>query len=272
MADDYQMLKGELMKGKRGIITGVANHQSIAWGIAAQLAAQGAELAFLYLPAMERRVIALAESIGVKVLAACDVTDDASMDTAFAKVAAEFGSIDFFLHALAFAPRDQIKGSFVDNATREGFLTAMDISAYSFVDCSRRASALMPNGGSLLTLTYLGSERAIPNYNTMGVAKAALEAATRYIARDLGPKGIRVNALSPGAMRTLSLAGISGGRAMLSQGRALSALKEDTSMEGVAGAALWLLSDLGRSTTGEIVHVDAGFHMMGLPSEDEADG
>jgi len=166
-------------------------------------------------------------------------------------------------------PRDQIKGSFVENATREGFLTAMDISAYSFVDCARRASRMMPDGGSLVTLTYLGSERAIPNYNTMGVAKAALEAATRYIARDLGPQGIRANAISAGAMRTLSLAGISGGRSMLAQGRALSALKEDTSMEGVAGAALWLLSDLGRSTTGEVVHVDAGFHMMGLPDEAE---
>ena len=269
MAEDYQMLKGELMKGKKGIVTGVANHQSIAWGIALQLAAQGAEIAFFHLPGMERRVGPLAESIGVKVMAAVDVTDDASMDAGFAKVAEAFGGLDFFVHALAFAPRDQIKGSFVENATREGFLTAMDISAYSFVDCARRAEKLMGNSGSLLTLTYLGSERAIPNYNTMGVAKAALEAATRYIARDLGPKGIRVNALSPGAMRTLSLAGISGGRTMLAQGRTLSAMKEDTSMEGVAGAALWLLSDLGRSTTGEIVHVDAGFHMMGLPAGDE---
>ncbi len=269
MADEYQMLKGELMKGKRGIVTGVANHQSIAWGIATQLAAQGAEIAFFHLPGMERRVGPLAESIGVKVLAAVDVTDDVSMAAGFATVEKAFGTIDFFVHALAFAGRDQIKGSFVENSTREGFLQAMDISAYSFVDCSRRASALMPNGGSLLTLTYLGSERAIPNYNTMGVAKAALEAAARYIARDLGPKGIRVNALSAGAMRTLSLAGISGGRGMLAQGRALSALKEDTSMEGVAGAALWLLSDLGRSTTGEVVHVDAGFHMMGLSDASE---
>jgi len=270
VADEYQMPKGELMKGKKGIVTGVANHQSIAWGIATQLVAQGAEVALFYLPGMERRVIALADTLGIKVLAPVDVTDDASMDAGFAAVAEAFGSIDFFVHALAFAPRDQIKGSFVENSTREGFLTAMNISAYSFVDCARRANAIMPNGGSLITLTYLGSERAIPNYNTMGVAKAALEAATRYIARDLGPAGIRVNALSPGAMRTLSLAGISGGRGMLAQGRALSALKEDTSMEGVAGAALWLLSDLGRSTTGEVVHVDAGFHMMGLPDSDDA--
>ncbi|MDP3660926.1 enoyl-ACP reductase [Phenylobacterium sp.] len=270
MADDYDLPKGELMRGKRGVITGVANHQSIAWGIASQLAAQGAELAFMHLPGMERRVQPLAESLGSKVVVAADVTDDASMEAAFGAVEAAFGSIDFFVHAIAFANKDELKGSFVDNTTREGFLRAMDISAFSFVDCARRSAALMPNGGSMICLTYMGSERAIPNYNTMGVAKAALEAATRYIARDLGPKGIRVNAVSPGAMRTLSLAGISGGRAMIAQGRAMSAMKEDTSMEGVAGCALWLLSDLGRSTTGELIHVDAGFHMMGLG--DEAEG
>src|SRR5690606_22256612 len=161
--------------------------------------------------------------------------------------------------------------SFVENTTRQGFLTAMEISAFSFVDSARRAARMMPNGGSMVTMTYLGAERVIPNYNTMGVAKAALEASTRYVARDLGPKGIRVNAISAGAMRTLSLAGISGGRGMLSQGRAFSALKEDTSMEGVAGCALWLLSDLGRSTTGEVVHVDAGFHMIGVPSTGEGE-
>jgi enoyl-[acyl-carrier protein] reductase I len=272
VAEDYQMPKGELMRGKRGIVTGVANHQSIAWGIASQLATQGAEMAFLHLPGMERRVQPLADSIGVKVLAPVDVTDDAAMDAAFGTVQEAFGQIDFFLHAIAFAPKDQISGSFVENAARAGFLQAMEISVYSFADCARRAAAMMPAaGGSILTLTYMGSERAIPNYNTMGVAKAALEAASRYAARDLGPKGIRVNALSPGAMRTLSLAGIQGGRAMLAKGRSLSAMKEDTSMEGVAGAALWLLSDLGKSTTGEVIHVDAGFHIMGF-TEDEAEG
>ena len=270
MAEDYQMPKGDLMRGKRGIVTGVANHQSIAWGIASQLAAQEAEMAFLHLPGMERRVEPLAASIGVKTLAAVDVTDDASMDAAFATVKQAFGQIDFFVHAIAFANKDELKGSFVENTTRDGFLRALNISAFSFVDCARRAAELMPDtGGSILTLTYMGSERAIPNYNTMGVAKAALEAATRYIARDLGPRKIRVNAISAGAMRTLSLAGISGGRGMLAKGRALSALKEDTAMEGVAGSAVWLLSDLGRSTTGEVVHVDAGFHMMGLPEDEE---
>ncbi len=270
MADDYDMPKGELMKGKKGVVTGVANHQSIAFGIASQLAAQGAEMAFLHLPGMERRVQPLADQLGVKTIAPVDVTDDAAMDAAFKVVADSLGEIDFFVHSVAFANKDELKGSFVENTTREGFLRAMDISVFSFVDCARRAAALMPNGGSIVCMTYLGAERAIPNYNTMGVAKAGLEAATRYAARDLGPKGIRVNAISAGAMRTLSLAGISGGRGMLAQGRAMSAMKEDTSMEGVAGAALWLMSDLGRSTTGEVVHVDAGFHIMGLA--DDAEG
>jgi enoyl-[acyl-carrier protein] reductase I len=266
MADDYNFPKGDLMKGKKGIVMGVANHNSIAFGIASQLAAQGAEMAWTYMgEALERRVRPLAESVGVQHLIQADVTDDASMDAAFSEIEAKFGTLDFVVHSIAFANKDELKGSFVDNTTREGFLAAMNVSAYSFVDVAKRAARIMPNGGSLISMTYLGSERTIPNYNTMGVAKAALEAATRYIARDLGPKGIRCNAISAGAMRTLSLAGISGGRGMIAQGRAFSALKEDTSMEGVAGAALWLLSDLGLSTTGEIVHVDAGFHMMGMP-------
>lgn len=267
----WTMPKGELMKGKKGLIMGVANANSIAWGIASQLAAQGAELAFTYLgEGLERRVRPLAESVGAKLLIQADVTDDASMDAAFAELEKEFGTIDFVVHSVAFANKDELKGSFVENTSRDSFLLAMNISAFSFVDVAKRASALMPNGGSMVTMTYLGSERAIPNYNTMGVAKAALEAATRYIARDLGPKGIRVNAISAGAMRTLSLAGISGGRGMIAQGRAMSAMKEDTSMEGVAGCALWLCSDLGLSTTGEVIHVDAGFHMMGLGSDEEA--
>ena len=271
MADDYAFPKGELMRGKKGLVMGVANHNSIAWGIASQLAAQGAQMAFTYQGEdLERRVRPLAESIGVKTMIPADVTDDASMDAAFALIEKEFGTLDFVIHSVAFANKNELKGSFVDNTTREGFLTAMNISAFSFVDSARRAAAIMNPNGSIVTMTYLGSERTIPNYNTMGVAKAALEAATRYIARDLGPKGIRANAISAGAMRTLSLAGISGGRGMIAQGRAFSAMKEDTSMEGVAGCALWLASDLGKSTTGEVVHVDAGFHMMGMPDQDEA--
>jgi enoyl-[acyl-carrier protein] reductase I len=266
--DGFDMPAGALMAGKKGLVMGVANSNSIAWGIASQLAAQGAQLAFTYLgEGLERRVRPLAESVGSKLLVPADVTDDASMDAAFAAVEAAFGTLDFVVHSIAFADKNELKGSFVDNTTRASFLLAMNVSVFSFVDVCRRAARLMPNGGSIITMTYLGAERTIPNYNTMGVAKAALESATRYAARDLGPKKIRVNAISAGAMRTLSLAGISGGRGMIAQGRALSALKEDTAMEGVAGCALWLLSDLGRSTTGEVVHVDAGFHMIGLPDE-----
>ena len=213
------------------------------------------------------RVRPLAESVGAKVITQADVSDDPSMDSAFAEVEKAFGTIDFLVHSVAFANKNELQGSFVENTTRDSFLMAMNISVFSFVDSARRAAKLMPNGGSIVTLTYLGAERVIPNYNTMGVAKAALEAATRYAARDLGPGKIRVNAISAGAMRTLSLAGISGGRGMIAQGRAFSALKEDTSMEGVAGTALYLLSDLGRSTTGEVLHVDAGFHIIGLPDE-----
>jgi len=261
--------KGNLMAGKKGLIMGLADQRSVAWGISSQLAAQGAELAISFIELNERRARPLAESLGALAMVA-DVQNEASMDALFDAVEAKFGTIDFLVHSLAFADRNQLKGSFVENTTREGFQLAMDISVFSFVDASRRAAKLMPNGGSIVTMTFLGAERAIPNYNMMGVAKAALEASVRYAARDLGPHGVRVNAISAGALRTLSLAGIAGGRAMVSQGRALSALKEDTTMEGVAGCALWLLSSLGASTTGEVVHVDAGFHMMGLPSEDEA--
>ncbi|HUZ12692.1 MAG TPA: SDR family oxidoreductase [Caulobacteraceae bacterium] len=270
MADDYDLPKGALMAGRRGLVMGVANHQSMAWGISAQLAAQGAELAFAYMQTNEKRVRPLGDSIGVKAYAAFDAFQEGSIEAAVSTAGAALGGLDFLVHAIGFADRSQLGGSFVENATRAAFLRAMDASVYSWVDAARHAARLMGEGGSMLTLTYLGAERAIPNYNTMGVCKAALEAATRYIARDLGPRKIRVNAISAGVMRTISLAGIQGGRAMHAKGRQLSALQEDTSMEGVAGCALWLLSDLGRSTTGEVVHVDAGFHMMGLPSQDEA--
>jgi enoyl-[acyl-carrier protein] reductase I len=268
MADAYDLPKGALMAGKRGLILGVANHHSIAWGIAAQLAAQGAQLAFGYMAMNEKRVRPLGESIGVKSYATFDAFEEGSLEAAFGEVDKTFETLDFLVHAIGFAEPSQIGGSFIDNAERGAFLRAMDVSVYSFVDAARCAASRMTAGGSMITMTYLGSERAIPNYNTMGVCKAALEAATRYIARDLGPNGIRVNAISAGVMRTLSLAGIRGGRGMYNKGRLLSALKEDTSMEGIAGCALWLLSDLGRSTTGEVIHVDAGFHMMGLPSEE----
>ena len=269
MAEPYDVPKGELMRGKRGIVLGVANQQSIAWGISTQLAAQGAELAFGYMEMNEKRVRPLGESIGVKAYATFEASQPGSVAAVFDSVAKTFPTIDFLVHAIGFAQRSQIGGSFVDNADRDAFLQAMDISVFSFIEAAQCGAKMMGPGGSMITLTYLGSERAIPNYNTMGVAKAALEASVRYAARDLGQRGIRVNAVSPGVMRTLSLAGIQGGRGLFSKGRQFSALGEDTSMEGVAGCALWLLSDLGRSTTGEVVHVDGGFHMMGLPTEEE---
>jgi enoyl-[acyl-carrier protein] reductase I len=272
MADDWTPPEGTLMKGKRGIVMGVANQNSIAWGIAQQLAAQGAEIAFTYQGEnLERRVRPLVESIGMDFMIPADVTDDASMDAAFASVKEKWGKIDFLVHSIAFAGKDELVGSFTENTTREGWRRAMDISAFSFVDAGKRASHLMPNGGSMVTLTYLGSERVVPSYNVMGVAKAALEASTRYMARDLGPSGIRVNALSAGPMRTLAMAGISGGKALMRTGREWSMMKEDTKMEGVAGAALYLLSDLGAGVTGEVLHVDAGYHAIGMKAVDAPD-
>ncbi len=260
---------GTLMQGKKGLIMGVANKNSIAWAIAEQLAAQGAELAFTYQgEALERRVRPLAESLGADIIVPCDVTDDASMDACFDAIKDTWGEMDFLVHSIAFAGREQLAGSFIDQTTREGFATAMDISAYSFVDSARRASALMDAGGAMITMTYLGSERVIPNYNVMGVAKAALEACTRYLAADLGPRGIRVNAISAGPLKTLAAAGIGSGRHMFRFNKAAAALRENTELEGVAGAALYLLSSLGTSCTGETHHVDGGFHAIGMPQEE----
>ncbi len=257
---------GNLMAGKRGIVMGVANDKSIAWGIAEQLAAQGAQIAFTYQgEALEKRMRPLAESVGSELIIECDVTNDEAMDKAFAQIEAAWGKIDFLVHAIAFSDKNELKGSFVENTTRENFLRTMDISAFSWVAVAKRASKIMEKGGSMITLSYLGAERVIPSYNVMGVAKAALEAATRYIARDLGPSGIRVNAISAGPMRTLALAGIKGGRDLVGTGREWSLMKEDTTMEGIAGCALWLLSDIGASTTAEVIHVDAGFHVVGVP-------
>ena len=271
MAEEWTFPTGSLMAGKRGLVMGVANDKSIAWGIASQLAKQGAEIAFTYQgEALEKRVRPLAESVGSKILLECDATNDAHLDNVFDTLNQKWGKLDFLVHAIAFSDKNELKGSFVENTTRENFLRTMDISAFSWVACAKRASALMQSGGSMVTLTYLGSERVLPSYNVMSVAKAALEASTRYIARDLGPRGIRVNALSAGPMRTLAIAGIQGGRGLIATGREWSLMREDTSMEGIAGCALWLLSDLGRSTTGEVIHVDAGFHAVGVP--DNLDG
>jgi len=260
--------EGQLMAGKRGLIMGVANKNSIAWAIARQLAAQGAELAFTYQgDALLRRVKPLAESVGSEIICECDVTNDETMDSTFATLKDKWGKIDFLVHAIAFAGKDQLAGSFIDNTTREGFKSALDISAYSFVDAGRRAAAIMNDGGAMVTLTYLGSERVIPNYNVMGVAKAALEASTRYMAADLGPRQIRVNAISAGPIKTLAAAGIGSGRHMFRFNKAASAMQDNTDPMGVAGAALYLLSDLGLSCTGETHHVDGGFHAIGMPQE-----
>ncbi|MEL7452370.1 MAG: enoyl-ACP reductase [Pseudomonadota bacterium] len=270
MADDWTLPEGNLMAGKRGLVMGVANDRSIAWGISKQLAAQGAELAFTYQgDALERRVRPLVESLGSNLMIPADVTDDTQMDAAFATLKEQWGKLDFLVHSIAFAGKEELQGSMVANTSREGFHRAMDISVYSFIDTARRASELMTDGGAIVSMTYLGAERVVPSYNVMGVAKAALEAATRYAARDLGPKGIRVNAISAGAMKTLSLAGIRGGKSLMGTGRDWSLLKEDTSMEGVAGCALYLLSPLGRSIAGEVIHVDAGFHVVGVPDLSE---
>jgi len=266
MADEWALPSGTLMAGKRGLVMGVANDKSIAWGIASQLAKQGAELAFTYQgEALEKRVRPLVQSIGADVMLECDVTNDAQLDSVFDALKQKWGKLDFLVHSIAFSDKNELKGSFIENTSRENFLRSMDISAFSFVAAGKRAAKLMERGGSMVTLTYLGAERVLPSYNVMGVAKAALEASMRYMARDLGPAGIRVNAISAGAMRTLAIAGIQGGRGLISTGREWSVMKEDTSMEGIGGCALWLLSDLGRSTTGEVVHVDAGFHIVGVP-------
>ena len=270
MSDETTYPAGTLMKGKKVVVMGVANKNSIAWAIAQQLKAQGAELAFTYIEAMEKRVRPLAEELGVELMIHADVTSDESMDAAFGEIKEKWGELDGLVHAIAFSDKDELKGSFVENTSRANFLRSMDISAFSFVDAARRAAPMMKPGGSMVTLTYLGSERVIPSYNVMGVAKAALEAATRYIARDLGPKGIRANAISAGAIKTLSLGGIAGGRSLLSEGRKWAPLREDTDPAGVAGCALYLLSDLGKSITGGNLHVDAGFHIVGFPdAEDE---
>jgi enoyl-[acyl-carrier protein] reductase I len=266
MSEDFPT--GTLMAGKRGLVMGVANKNSIAWAIAQQLAAQGAEIAFTYQgEKLLRRLKPLAEGIDMDTMLDCDVTNDDQMDAAFSALESKWGKIDFLVHAIAFAGKDQLAGNFVENTTRDGFKSALDISAYSFVDAARRASAIMNDGGAMVTLTYLGSERVIPNYNVMGVAKAALEACTRYIAADLGPRGIRVNAISAGPIKTLAAAGIGSGRHMFRFNKAASAMQDHTDPKGVAGAALYLLSDLGLSCTGETHHVDGGFHAIGMPQE-----
>lgn len=255
----------DLMKGKRGLIMGVANDRSIAWGIAKAMAAEGAELAFSYQgEAFGKRVEPLAQSLGSNILVEVDVMDDASMDAAFARLKQEWGSLDFVIHAIAYSDKNELTGRFI-NTSRENFRNSLSISCYSLIDVARRASHLMPHGGTILTLTYQGSNRVTPYYNVMGVAKAALESAVRYLANDLGPDGIRVNAISPGPMKTLAGAAIGGARKTFRQTEANAPLRINATLEAVGGTAVYLASDYGACTSGEIVRVDGGYHVLGMP-------
>ncbi len=256
---------GPLMAGKRGLIMGVANERSIAYGIARVLAAQGAELAFTYQgEAFGRRAVPLAESLGGKIILPCDVMDIASVDAVFETLKAEWGRMDFVVHALAFSDRNELKGRYADTS-RENFINSMVISCFSFTEVARRASDLMPHGGSMLTLTYAGSSRVVPRYNVMGVVKAALEASVRYLAADMGAQNVRVNALSPGPMRTLAGAGISDARVLFNFQKMHSPLGRTPTLDEVGGAALYLLSDLSTAVTGEVHYVDSGYNIISMP-------
>ena len=260
-----------LMKGRRGLIMGLANDKSIAWGIAKALADQGAELAFSYQgEALKRRVAPLAAQLGSDLLAECDVSDEASIDALFATLAERWDSMDFIVHAIGFSDKDQLRGRYADT-TRDNFLMTMDISVYSFTAVARRAAAMMPNGGSMLTLTYYGAERVMPHYNVMGVAKAALEASVRYLAEDLGKDGIRVNAISAGPIKTLAASGIGDFRYILKWNELNSPLRRNVSQDEVGKSALYLLSDLGSGVTGETHHVDSGYHIVGMKAVDAPD-
>nr|WP_108485001.1 enoyl-ACP reductase [Oceaniglobus ichthyenteri] len=253
------------LKGKRGLIMGVANERSIAWGIASAMAGAGAELAFTYQgEGFGKRVEPLAASVGSTTLIDVDVSDDASLDLAFDTLKDTWGSIDFLVHAIAFSDKNELTGRFI-NTSRENFKNSLAISCYSFIDVARRASELMPNGGTLLTLTYQGSNRVTPFYNVMGVAKAALESSVRYLANDLGRDGIRVNAISPGPMKTLAGAAIGGARKTFKHTDTNAPLGGNATLEAVGGTAVYLASDAGACTTGEIIRVDGGYHVLGMP-------
>jgi enoyl-[acyl-carrier protein] reductase I len=252
------------MAGKRGLVMGVANDRSIAWGIARAAAVEGATLAFTYQgEALLKRVKPLADQVGATHVLPCDVNDEASMDQVFAALAADWGSLDFVVHAIAFSDKEELKGRYVET-TRKNFAVTMDISCFSFTAVCQRAEKLMPNGGSLLTLTYYGAERVMPHYNVMGVAKAALEASVRYLAADLGVQGIRVNAISAGPIKTLAASGIGDFRYILRWNELNSPLKRNVTTEQVGGAGLYLLSDLSQGVTGEVHHVDSGYHVVGM--------
>ncbi len=259
------------MQGKRGLIMGLANNKSIAWGIARALAAEGAELAFSYQgEALKKRVAPLAAELGSEIVVPCDVGDEASLDALFATLAETWGTLDFVVHAIGFSDKSQLRGRYVDT-TAENFRVTMDISVYSFTAVARRAAAMMPDGGAMLTMTYYGAEKVMPNYHVMGVAKAALEASVRYIAEDLGKDGIRVNAISAGPIKTLAASGIGDFRLILKWNELNAPLRRTVSIEDVGNAALYLLSDMGRGVSGEVHHVDAGYHAIGMKAVDAPD-
>jgi enoyl-[acyl-carrier protein] reductase I len=260
-----------LLDGKTALIFGVANDHSIAWGIAKQLHAHGARLAFSYAgEALERRVRPLAESVGSSFVEPCDVGKDADIAAVFAKAATALGRIDILVHAVAYAGREELSRPYYETS-RAGFQTALDISVYSFTALARAARPLMPDGGSMLTLTYYGSQKVMPNYNVMGVAKAALEASVRYLASELGPQGIRVNAISAGPVRTLSAAGVSGFKDLYRAFTEIAPLRRPITIEDVGGTAVWLASDLSRTVTGEVVYVDSGYNILGLTTPPPAE-
>ena len=257
-----------LMDGKRGLVMGVANERSIAWGIAKALADAGAELAFSYQgEAFGKRVEPLAASVGSDLLVDVDVTDPASVEALFDTLKDRWGKLDFVVHAIAFSDKTELTGRFV-NTSRENFQNSLDISCYSFIEVARRAEPLMTEGGTLITLTYMGSNRVQPNYNVMGVAKAALESAMRYLANDLGPQGIRVNAISPGPMKTLAGAAIGGARKTYKTTEMNAPLRANATLEAVGGTAVYLCSDQGACTTGEIIRVDGGYHVLGMMQQE----
>ncbi len=259
-----------LLAGKRGLIMGVANDRSIAWGIARAAVAHGAEVAFTYQgEALRKRVLPLAQSLGCDLVLPCDVTDTASLDQVFATLAERWGSLDFVLHAIAFSDKEQLKGRYVDT-TAENFAETMLVSCYSFTAVCRQAEKLMPNGGSLLTLSYMGAERVMPHYNVMGVAKAALEASVRYLAADLGRENIRVNAISAGPMKTLAASGIGDFRFILRWNQYNAPLRRNVTLDDVAGAGVYILSDLSSGVSGEIHYVDCGYNVIGMMSADSA--
>jgi enoyl-[acyl-carrier protein] reductase I len=260
----------QLMAGKRGLVMGVANDRSIAWGIARMVAEHGGALAFTYQgEALEKRVRPLAEQVGSDIILPCDVTDNESMDKLFSEISDRWGGLDFVVHAIAFADKDELKGKYLDT-TRDNFLRSLDVSCYSFTEVCRRASPLMDQGGSLLTLTYFGAEKVMPHYNVMGVAKAALEASVRYLAVDLGDKSIRVNAISAGPIKTLAASGIGDFRYILKWNELNSPMKRNVTIDQVGGAGLYLLSDLGSGVTGEVHHVDSGYNVVGMVAVDAA--